>query len=167
VAAGLIRVRPARVSDLPRILAIYNREVLHSTATYDTVPRTPSEHARWYAGHGPAYPVFVVVEGRRVLGWASLGPWSDRPAYKPAVETSVYVEEKSRGRGVGKALLAALLEAARARGHHAVLARISAENTASVRLHASAGFVVAGTLREVGVKFGRVLDVSIMELLLP
>jgi L-amino acid N-acyltransferase len=167
VASELIRIRPARASDLSRILSIYNHEVLVSTATYDTRPRTPAEHARWFAHHGPRYPVFVAAEGRKVAGWASLSPWSDRPAYGRAVETSIYVDEKNRGRGIGKRLLAALVDAAGPLGYHAMLARISADNTVSVYMHASLGFEVVGTLKEVGYKFDRALDVSIMELLLP
>ena len=167
MAAEMIGVRPAQAKDLPRILAIYNHEVLHSTATYDTEPRTPAEHAQWFEHHGPGYPVVVAARGHEVLGWASLSPWSDRPAYGRAVETSVYVDGQSRGQGVGRKLLAALVDSARASGHHALLARISADNAVSVRLHASAGFEIVGTLREVGFKFGRVLDVAIMELLLP
>ncbi len=167
MAEALTRIRPARAADLPRILSIYNREVLVSTATYDTRPRSPAEHARWFAHHGPAHPVFVAVEGRKVLGWASLSPWSDRPAYGRSVEVSVYVDERARGRGIGRRLLEELVDAARRLGHHALLARISADNEVSVRLHESLGFALVGTLKEVGFKFGRMLDVAVMELLLP
>lgn len=99
-------------------------------------------------------------------GWASLSPWSDRAAYAKTVEVSVYVAEEHRRRGVGRRLLQALVAAGRAHGHHSLLARISADNDASIRLHARLGFTVAGTLHEVGTKFGRVLDICIMELLL-
>jgi L-amino acid N-acyltransferase len=167
VAEELIRLRLARPADLPRILSIYNREVLLSTATYDTRPRSPAEHARWFAHHGPRHPVFVAVEGRKVLGWASLSPWSDRPAYDRSVEVSVYVDESARGRGIGKRLLKELVDAAGRLGHHALLARISADNEVSVHLHRSLGFELAGTLKEVGFKFGRMLDVAVMELVFP
>ncbi len=167
MAEELISIRPARASDLPRILSIYNREVLVSTATYDTRVRTPAEHAQWFAQHDAAHPVLLAAAGRKVVGWASLSPWSDRPAYGRSVEVSVYVDEESRGRGIGKRLLKALVDAAGPLGHHAILARISADNMVSVHLHESLGFTLAGTLREVGYKFDRVLDVSIMELLLP
>jgi phosphinothricin acetyltransferase len=166
MASRLTAVRPASHEDLPAILDIYNREVLASTATYDTVPRTEADHRKWFALHGPEHPVLVAESGTAVIGWASLSPWSDRSAYARTVEVSVYVAEEHRRRGVGRLLLDALIEAGRARGHHALLARISADNEASVRLHAEAGFSVVGTMREVGVKFGRLLDVCIMELLL-
>ncbi len=159
-------IRTAATGDLPRILLIYNHEVLVSTATYDTVPRTETEHRTWFSVHGSEFPVLVADLDGVVIGWASLSPWSDRPAYSRTAEVSAYVNEKHRGMGVGRRLLQALVEAGRARGFHALLARISADNEASVRLHARLGFSVAGTLREVGEKFGRTLDVCIMELLI-
>ena len=161
-----VRLRPAGHADLPRILEIYNREVEVSTATYDTIPRTEAEHRTWFALHGPSHPVLVAESGGVLAGWASLSPWSDRAAYARTVEVSVYVDEGHRRQGIGRQLLRALVEAGRERGHHNLLARISADNEASIRLHAELGFSVAGTLHEVGEKFGRTLDVRIMELLL-
>ena len=165
MAAPLIQIRAAAHADLPGILSIYNREVLVSTATYDTVPRTEAEHRTWFNVHGPDYPVFVADLDGAVIGWASLSPWSDRAAYARSAEVSEYVDEEHRRMGVGRRLLQALIDAARAHGYRALLARISADNEASVRLHAQLGFSVAGTLREVGEKFGRTLDVCIMELI--
>jgi L-amino acid N-acyltransferase YncA len=161
-----ILVRPAGHADLARILEIYNREVLVSTATYDTVPRTEPEHRKWFGLHGRHHPVLVAEADGVVCGWASLSPWSDRAAYARTVEVSVYVAEEHRRRGIGRRLLGALVEAGREHGHQCLLARISADNEASVLLHAAAGFSVVGTMHEVGTKFGRILDVCIMELLL-
>jgi phosphinothricin acetyltransferase len=174
MAQEVIRVRPASHEDLPRILSIYNHEVLSSTATYDTQPRTEEEHAQWFSHHGAAHPVIVAAASVRhsaesqsvVCGWASLSRWSDRPAYDSSVEVSVYVAAEHRMKGIGKQLLQALVEAGRAQGHHALLGRISSDNTVSIRLHESLGFSVVGVLKEVGFKFGRWLDVSIMELIL-
>jgi len=110
--------------------------------------------------------VLVAAARSTVYGWASLSRWSDRPAYDSSVEVSVYVAKEHRGKGIGRKLLAALVEEGRAHGHHALLGRISADNTVSIRLHEALGFSVVGLLKEVGFKFGRWLDVSIMELLL-
>ncbi len=164
--AARVTVRPAGKADQPRILDIYNHEVLVSTATYDTKPRTMPEQEEWFAHHGAGHPVLVAEEGGSVTGWASLSPWSDRPAYDRSVEVSVYVAEEHRGKGHGRILLQALVEAARSRGHHALLARISADNELSILLHRKLGFTEVGLLKEVGHKFGRMLDVSIMELIL-
>ena len=165
MASRMTVVRPAGADDLPRMLEIYNHEVRVSTATYATQPRTLHEQVEWFAHHGPAHPVLVAEEDGSVTGWASLSPWSDRPAYDRSVEVSVYVAEEHRGKGHGKLLLQALIDAGRSRGHHALLARISADNTVSIRLHERLGFAEVGLLKEVGHKFGRMLDVSILELL--
>lgn len=167
MAEKLITLRDARADDLPRIRAIYNHEVLTSTATYDTTPRTEAEQAAWFRHHGGAHPVYVAEADGAVIAWASLSPWSDRAAYGGSVEVSVYVDASARRRGAGRILLARLVQAARECGHHALLARISADNEASIALHAAQGFTVVGMLKEVGVKFDRLLDVAIMELLLP
>jgi len=160
-------VRPARLDDLSRILDIYNHEVIHSTATYDTDPRSMEEQEHWYTHHGDSYPVLVAEGDGRVLGWASLSPWAERAAYGGSVEDSVYVAHDARRRGVGRILLRALVDEARRRGYHAILGRISADNEASMRLHTEEGFETVGLLKEVGIKFGRVLDVAIVELVLP
>jgi L-amino acid N-acyltransferase len=166
MAANVRVVRPAGTADLPRMLDIYNHEVRLSTATYDTKPRSMPEQEEWFTHHGPGHPVLVAEENGLVTGWASLSPWSDRPAYDRSVEVSVYVAEECRGRGLGKLLLHALIDAARNRGHHALLARISADNTVSILLHKRLGFTEVGLLKEVGHKFGRMLDVSVMELII-
>jgi len=162
----VIEIRTANHGDLPRILSIYNHEVRVSTATYDTIPRTEAEHRTWFSIHGSDYPVLVADLDGEVIGWASLSPWSDRAAYSRTAEVSEYVDEDHRRKGVGRRLLEELIQAGRARGYHALLARISADNEASIRMHAELGFSVAGTLREVGEKFGRILDVCIMEMLI-
>jgi phosphinothricin acetyltransferase len=161
-------IRPASSRDLTAITGIYNEAVRTSTATFDTEPKTSAEQEAWLAGHGSVHPVLVAEEGGAVVAWASLGPWSDRCAYSDAVEDSVYVDEACRGRGIGRRLLEAILQEAVRAKHHTLLARVCAESVPSLRLHEALGFRQAGLLKEVGFKFGRRLDVVILQrMLLP
>ena len=100
----------------------------------------------------------------RVLGWASLSQWSDRCAYSDTAELSLYVKEEYRGQGIGNELMSAILEAGRGAGLHSILARVADRNEVSVKVHESAGFATVGVMREVGWKFGRLLDVLLMQI---
>lgn len=161
-----ILVRPASGRDLAAINEIYNDAVLNTTATFDVEPRDEEAARAWYLAHGPAYPLLVAERGRTIVGWSSLSPYAPRPAYRFTVEDSVYVHRDCRGQGVGRVLLASLLEAAVALGYHSVIAKIADGNEPSLALHRRAGFAPVGTLRAVGWKFGRWLDVEILQLLL-
>jgi phosphinothricin acetyltransferase len=110
--------------------------------------------------------VLVAEQEGEIVGFASLSPYKDRPAYATSVEDSVYVRSDQRGAGVGRALLAELLEVASARGFHTVMARIVGHHEASIALHRAVGFEPVGIEREVGRKFGQWLDVMIMQRML-
>ncbi|HLZ89488.1 MAG TPA: GNAT family N-acetyltransferase, partial [Puia sp.] len=112
------------------------------------------------------YPVFVAEEEGRVVGFSSYGPFRAWPAYKYTIENSVYVSEEQRGKGIGKMLIRPLIESAKAKGYHAIIAGIDSMNDGSIRLHRSFGFVEVAHFKQVGYKFGRWLDLSFMELLL-
>ena len=157
-------IRPARRDDSELIRRIYNEAVRTTTATFDTEPRTASAQRTWLGEHDPRHPVFVAQFKNTVVGWASLSPWSDRNAYRNTAETSVYVASRWRGRGVGRALLSAILAKARQSGLHTIIARIAVGNPASRALHLSAGFTPVGVMHEVGYKFDRLLDVELLEL---
>ncbi len=159
-------IRSAAPGDLDRINEIYNQAVSTTTATFDTEPKSPEERRAWFEEHGPRHPVLVAEDGGRISGWASLSPYSDRAAYSRTVEISIYISEEKRGRGIGKRLMKAIVEEGRRLGHHAILARIAQDNPVSIRLHEWAGFFMVGTMKEVGFKFGRLLDVHLMQLLL-
>lgn len=162
-----LSVRAAEVDDAEAIRSIYNPEVLESTVTFDLVPRTLEEQRAWLAARSGAHAVLVAHEGDGdVVGFASLSSYKDRPAYSTTVEDSVYVRRDRQGHGVGRLLLSELLSVATIHGFHAVMARIVGGHDASIRLHASLGFDVVGTEREVGRKFGRWLDVVVMQRLL-
>lgn len=164
--ARAVKIRPARPSDAAAIAAIYNEAVANSTATFDTQPRSLAAQRRWLREHEGRYPVLVAERDGRVLGWASLSEYSGRCAYRETAENSVYVAAGARGRGVGRALMKALLEESRRRKFHSVLARVAAGNPASMRLHESFGFALVGVMKEVGLKFGRRIDVALLQLML-
>mgnify|MGYP001562795999 CR=1 FL=1 len=163
-----MRVRLALPDDLPAIASIYDREVLTSTATMDTVARTDAEHQAWLEAHpADAYPAFVAERAGTVLGWSSLTAFSPRRGYDRCAEVSVYVHHEHRGEGVGLRLMRELIAASQALGFRHLVSRIEASGEASLALHARYGFTRAGTLHQVAEKFGRPLDVALLELLLP
>jgi L-amino acid N-acyltransferase YncA len=161
-----MKIRPATEADVPAITVIYNEAIRGSTATFDTDDKSIDDRRAWFASHGPRHPVIVAEHEGRVRGWACLNPWSDRKAYDATCENSVYVAEASRGSGLGRALLAELISLARRHEMHTIIARIAAGNPASERLHEAAGFTQVGSMREVGRKFGRMIDVHIYQLML-
>jgi L-amino acid N-acyltransferase YncA len=161
-----VEIRVARADDAEAMRRIYNVYVETSTVTFDLVPRSLAEQRAWLAARTGAHTALVAVEGDEVVGFGALSPYKERPAYSTSVEDSVYVAVTHHGHGVGRALLAALLAAARSSGFHAVFARIVGGHEASIGLHAAHGFEVIGTEREVGRKFGKWLDVILMECLL-
>jgi phosphinothricin acetyltransferase len=161
-----LTVRPASVSDLEAVDAIYNHYVATSTSTFQTVPSTLEERRAWFASHDGAHPVTVATDGDEVIGWGSLSLYNPRQAYGRTVEDSVYVRHDRQRRGAGRALLADLLSRARALGHHTVIAAISADQLASVTLHQAFGFVEKGRLSELGYKLGRWVDVLYMQKML-
>ncbi|MFZ4434697.1 MAG: GNAT family N-acetyltransferase [Microthrixaceae bacterium] len=166
-------IRPAELADAPAILDIYNHEVQTSVVTFDLVPRTLAEQEEWIGDRSGAHAVLVAVDDdpdgttpEAIAGFGALSPYRDRPGYSTTVEDSVYVHRDHRGNGVGRLLLAELVETARAHGFHAMMAKVVGGHEASITLHAAAGFEVVGHEREVGRKFGRWLDVVVMERLL-
>jgi phosphinothricin acetyltransferase len=160
-------VRTAERRDAEGIRALYNRFVQTSTALFELVPRNLDEQVQWIDEHSGGHPAVVAVLGDgTVVGFGSLSPFRPRPAYATSVEDSVYVDETRHGQGIGRRLLDELLRLATEYGFHAVFARITGDNDASIGLHAACGFEMVGTEREVGRKFGRWLDVVEMQKLL-
>lgn len=159
-------LRPATAADAAATAAIYNAEVTGSRVTFDLVTRTVEEQAEWLDARSGALEVVVAEIDGVVAGYASLSAYRERAGYRTTVEDSVYVHADHRGAGVGRALLDEIVDVARERGFHSVIARIVADHTASIRLHAAVGFQHVGVEREVGRKFGRWLDVAVMQILL-
>jgi phosphinothricin acetyltransferase len=175
-----VHVRPALLDDAAAIRAIYNHEVEHTTATFDLVPRTLDDQRAWLAARSGAFAAIVAVSAPddatpdgaepvgtdEVIGFAALSPYRERAAYRTSVENSIYIRRDQHRRGVGRFLLHHLLDVASDSGFHAVFARIEAGSAASRRLHEVCGFQLVGVEREVGRKFGRWLDVALMECVL-
>ncbi len=159
-------IRLATEADLPAINAIYNHYVAHSTCTYQLEAETAEARLAWFWKHGELHPVTVAELDGDVVGWASLNRFHERGAYARTVDNSIYIRPDRQRRGIGRALLADLIARARDLGHHTIFAGISAEQEASIALHAGFGFVKASHLREVGFKHGQWLDVIGMQLLL-
>jgi L-amino acid N-acyltransferase len=162
-----IQVRLARPEDDEAIRAIYNLEVTTSTVTFDIMPRSVEEQRAWSAARSGALVCLVAEDDAgEVVGFASLSHYRERPAYATTVEDSVYVDRAAQGLGVGRSLLEALVETARAHGFHSVVARIVDGHEASIALHRACGFEAVGIEKEIGRKFGRWLDVALMQKML-
>ena len=150
------------------ILAILNEAITNSTALYDYEPRTTAMMDTWFdAKFKGNYPVIGAVdETGRLLGFASYGMFRERPAYKYTVEHSVYVDSECRGRGVGRLLLEALIERAKAQNYHVLIGGIDGDNAVSIEMHKKFGFTFCGEIREAGFKFGRWLHLHFYQLIL-
>jgi L-amino acid N-acyltransferase YncA len=160
-------IRPATDADLPGILTIYNHAVEHTTAVFEYRSQTLDTRREWFrAKLAASLPVFVAADGDRVLGFSTYGPFRAWPAYKYSVEHSVYVDVDARRRGLGAALVRAVVADARARDLHVVMAGITADNAISLRLHERLGFVEVAHIPHVGYKFGQWLDLKFLQLVL-
>ena len=157
-------IRAAIESDLPAILAIYNDAVLNTTAIWNETPVDLENRRAWLAARAKAgFPVLVAEKEARVAGYGSFGDFRPFEGYRVTVEHSIYVAADSRGKGFGAALLAALIDEARRLEKRVMIGGIDAANAISIALHAKFGFVEAGRLPGVGVKFGRPLDLVLKQ----
>jgi len=161
-----VTIRPATLADVPAITDIYNEAILTTTASFDIDVKTVEDRTQWFHSHDERHPVLVAVVDDKVVGWASLTRWSDKRAYDDTAETSFFVHSTYRGRGIGRKLKEAIIEEARRLRFHALIARIAETSGESIHLNESAGFVHVGTLKEVGRKFDKLLNVHIMQKIL-
>jgi L-amino acid N-acyltransferase len=150
------------------ILAILNDAIVNTTALYDYKPRTPETMTGWFeAKQRGNYPVIGVISDEGALmGFASYGAFRPWPAYKYTVEHSLYVAKPYRRQGVGTLLLRTIIERATAQDYHVLIAGIDSTNAVSIALHERFGFEHVGTVRQVGFKFGRWLDLCFYQLTL-
>lgn len=157
-------IRLATVADAPAITEIYNHYVYTSTCTFQIEPDSVEVRKHWLASHGERHPITVAELAGEVVGWGSLSKFRERSGYGVTVEPSAYVRHDSLGRGLGRLLLVDLIERARALGFHTIIGVSCTEQRASIQLQKSLGFVQVAHLQEVGLKFGRRLDVLYFQL---
>jgi phosphinothricin acetyltransferase len=159
----MLKIRKATLEDLPAITEIYNDAILQTVATFDTEPKTIEDRKTWLKNHDSKHPLLVAEQDGLVVGWASLSKWSDRRGYADTAEVSLYVEKMHRRTGFGKKLLKSIVQAGQEAGLHTVIAQIVEGNAPSINLFKHEGFAEVGVLREVGWKFGNLLDVCILQ----
>jgi len=158
-------IRDAREADVPDLQAIYAYHVLHGAGTFEEEPPPVEEMAaRFHEVVDRGYVWLVATDATGILGYGYYSPFRERSGYRFTVEDSIYVREDVRGQGVGKALVARLIELATLAGLRQMIAVIGdSENVASIGVHASLGFHMVGTMKSTGIKFGRWIDVVSMQ----
>ena len=161
-----IEIRPATQTDLPIVTAIYEQAVLHGTATFELIPPDLAEmHRRFDALIKSGFPYLVATLDGRVVGYAYAGAYRPRPAYRFTVENSIYLDPAIHRQGIGLRLMQRLIAECTARGHRQMIAVIGdSANAGSLGVHARCGFQMIGTHPNVGLKFGRWLDIVMMQL---
>ncbi|MFN9597019.1 MAG: GNAT family N-acetyltransferase [Bacteroidota bacterium] len=160
----MIQIRPAVAADASRIASIYNDAILNGTATFDTEEKSESDRIQWLSEHvADNLPVLVSLQDGVVTGFAALNKWSPRKAYDTTAEVSLYMDAAYRGSGTGKLLFEQIVLAAQSVGLHCLVGRITQGNTVSIALSEQLGFSHIGIMREAGKKFGKFLDVHLMQ----
>lgn len=162
----VVQIRDAGPADAPAIATIYNQGILDRIATLETEERTPEERRQWLAGRGPRHPVLVAARDGAVVGWGSLNPFNPRKAYDFVADFSVYVERAWRGKGVGGALLRALIARAKQLGYHKLVLSAFPWNAGGMALYQKYGFRTVGIYKEQGLLDGKWVDTIIMEKIL-
>ncbi|HEY9294111.1 MAG TPA: GNAT family N-acetyltransferase [Microlunatus sp.] len=159
-------IRPARSEDVEAVRQLRNDAIEHSTAIWTEVQQTSEDAAAWWDELVCRRAAYVAEAEGSVVGYACWAQWRPKEGYRLTVEDSVYVAADHHGHGLGRRLMTTLIDAARRAGMHVMLADIESGNAASIALHDRLGFETVGTLREIGTKFGRWLDLTIMRLAL-
>lgn len=163
----MLIIQPADLGHIPAIRDIYNDAVNNSTAVWTSIPSTLQERtAWWHSRQNSNFPVLVARIDQQILGYASYGAFRASDGYRHTAELSIYIRSEERSKGIGSALMRALIDEARYNEIHVLIGAVEAQNTASLRLHEAFGFTQSGYLPQVGYKFDRWLDLILMQLIL-
>ena len=158
-------IRIATEEDLSGILEILNYEIVNTSSIYDYSERTYANVRDWFEQkQREDMPLFVAANNNLILGYGTYGVFRPKEGYQYCVEHSIYIHKDARGMGIGKMLMARLIEEAKASGRHTMIAGIDTSNQASRIFHEKFGFTEVGTFKEVGFKFDQWLDVLFMQL---
>ncbi len=158
-----LSIKKASFKDINDITEIYNEAILKTNATFDTKIKTVDEQIKWFKDHGSKNPIIVAKEKKNTIGFASLSKYSNRCAYSDTAELSLYIRKEFQGKGYGKKLMNEIIKEGKKAGLHVVISRITKGNKKSVYLHKLVGFEKIGIMKEVGLKFGKRLDVILMQ----
>lgn len=159
----MVKIRKASINDINAITEIYNDAILNTNATFDTEIKSISEQKKWFNNHGPKNPIILAELNKEIVGWAALSKYNKKCAYSDTAELSLYVHKNHQGKGIGKKLMNNILKKGKEVGIHTVISRITEGNDLSIHLHEKYGFFHVGILKECGFKFGKRLDVNIMQ----
>lgn len=162
----MLTIRKATLEDIDFITEIYNEAILNTTATFDTEAKTVEDRTQWFKNRNNNFPVIVAEKQEKIIGFSALNKWSDKKAYDITAEISVYVHPAYRGLGAGKRLIEIIVAMAKETELYSIIARITEGNEQSIYLHKLHGFEVVGTMKKAGVKFGRLLDVTLLQCIL-
>ena len=160
-ASQIFTIRPATPDDMPAIVGIYNWAINQTFATIDAEPLSQEEAAEWWEAHAKRTVTLVALDDGDVVGWVRLLPWLRRGYH--VVEDLIYVDPVYQQRGVGRQLLTRAIDEARASGCRTIVASVAADNQAGLRLHQSLGFAPVGTIKHAAYKFGRWMDVTLVQ----
>ena len=158
-------IKLAERENLEAIIKIYN-EFIGTSITMDTEKATLESKDVWFKDHNQNHPIICYIENEEIRGWASLSPWSSKKGYSKSVELSVYVAKSSHNQGIGKSLMKEAIKLAGLQNYHCIISRIDSSNELSLYLHKKLGFTYIGTMKEIGFKFGKYIDIIILQLLL-
>lgn len=159
----MISTRLATTNDLDAIREIYNEAILDTTATFDTEIKSAADRLQWFTNRDENFPIIVAEQNGIIAGYAALNKWSERKAYDITAEISIYVHSQFRGKGIGKTLVQSIVAIGEQTKLQTLIARITEGNGQSIYLHKLNGFEHVGVLKRVGEKFGKQLDVTIMQ----